>query len=359
MNSKIIAAGVIAALIIAGASVYFMSNNDDKGWYAWDPTVGEVDYTKITATPQIIDSIEEMYQTVYGELPSTSGVVVPEDEKLVYESLVTDTAGGIQVRSVMSATSGNDQHTGSVYFTDEEIENMKIISYSSGVTDSYVEMLGTDNVWNTVVAAGNSTWKNYADNDMENWSTSATGTLGSEYTISTENLLSYLNYANADTNGEHYCVVVWGYITDYDKICNDLSDAGYSNVDILCIDYYSITSFEYLLSVVDALGQIVGIEPEENVSIDDFQLRLYVMMNALESNTDEHTVYLERADRKSPGADTLAQLCFDVLKLENINTVSGTTMVSDEIVSVERPDVIFFTKGDTRTMDEKMRVTTV
>ena len=237
---------------------------------------------------------------------------------------------------------------------------MKIISYSSGVTDSYVEMQGIDNVWDTVVAAGNSTWDNYADNGMDHWSNSATDTLGSEYKeISTENLINYLNYAEANTNGYHYCVVIWGYITNYDEIYDALSGAGYSNVDILCIDYYSITSFEYLLSVIDALGQIVGIEPEENVSINDFQLRLYVMTNALESNNDTHSVYLETAKGKSPGTDTLAQLCFDVLELDNINTISGTTLISDEIVLIERPDVIFFVKGDTRTMDEKMRVTTV
>ena len=358
MNSKIITVGVVAILVIAGISVFvFLDNKGEKGsWYDWDPTTGEVDYTKISTTPQIIDQLEAMYEVIYGTLPSTDGVIIPEGEELQYNSLVTKVSGGIEVKSNYTNSSGS-LDTKTIYFTDSEISKMKIISYGFGITDSYVDMLGAT-VWDTVVAAGNTTWDDYPDNEMINWSDGgSSGSLGSEYTLDVQNLLSYLEKVGAKDDGNTYCLTVWGYIKNYDDVVDKLSVNGYTNVEVLRIDYYAITSFEYLLSVQDLLGQIVGIDSLDNYAISNLQLRYYVIEEALESNTDVKKVYLERADKKSPGPETLSQLCFDVLKLTNINTTKGTTMLSDEVIVSEQPDYIFFVKGDIRSMDQKMRVT--
>jgi len=358
MNSKIIVVSVVAILIIAGISVFVWSDNKEEngGWYAWDPTIGEVDYTKISTTPQIIDQLETMYEVVYGTLPSTDGVTIPDGKELQYNSLVTKVSGGIEVKSNYTNSSGF-LDTKTIYFTDSEISKMKIISYGYGITDSYVDLLGAT-VWDTVVAAGNTTWDDYPDNEMINWSDGgSSGSLGSEYNLSELNLLSYLEKAGAKDNGNTYCLVVWGYIQNYDDVVKMLFDNGYTNVEVLRVDYYAITSFEYLLSVQDLLGQIVGIDSLDNGVISNFQLRYYVIEEALESDTDVKKVYLERADKKSPGSETLSQLCFDTLKLTNINITKGTTMLSDEVIVSEQPDYIFFVKGDTRSMDQRMRVT--
>ena len=141
-----------SGIVAAGAAVLLMPK-ESKGWYSWDPTVGEVDYTMISATPKIMDVLEDMYSIVYGELPSRE-TEVPASQLLEYESLVTDTATGIDVQSRSSILPLPSTFEDTVSLTDSEIQNMKIISYSSGLTDCFVSMLGEEQVWDTVVAAG-------------------------------------------------------------------------------------------------------------------------------------------------------------------------------------------------------------
>jgi len=325
---------IIAALVVVGATAIVLWPSGERTG-EWTPIVGDVEYSKISATPRIIDAIEEMYETVYGELPET--VSAPEDKMLEFTSLVQTITGGIEIKSPRT---GSPDST--VSFTNDEISSMKVISYGLGFTDSYAEMLGGD-VWGTVVAAGNTTWTNYPGNGMDG------GTLGSEYGLSAEALLGFLREADGSNT---YCLLVWGYITNYDVIAAAISD--YSNVKILCVDYYAINSLNYLLSVIDALGQLIGISTEDNTLISEFQDRLYTMTSSIPSDP-EIKVYMELTNGNSPGRGTLTQLCFDVLNLENINETSGTNKLSDEIVVSSKPDVIFFDVKDTRTDDQKLR----
>jgi len=325
---------IIATLVVAGATAaVFLPSGEKSG--EWEPIIGDIDYSKISATPRIIDVIEEMYETVYGELPAT--VSAPDDKKLEFASLVQTTSGGITIKSPRT---GSPDST--VSFTNDEINTMKVISYGLGFTDSYAKMLGND-VWDTVVAAGNTTWNSYATNGMSG------GTLGSEYTLNRETVLDFLKTADS---GNTYCLVVWGYITNYTAVVEALAE--YDNVKILCVDYYAIDSLNYLLSVVDALGRLVGISTADNPLISEFQDRLYTMTSSIPSDTDIK-VYMELTNGNSPGSGTLTQLCFDVLGFENINDTSGTNKLSDEIIVSSKPDVIFFDVKDTRTDDQKLR----
>lgn len=355
MNSKLIAVIAAAVIVVAAIAAFVvLTDKDDseekKGWYMWDPVVGDVNYTKISITPEIVDAIENMYTTTYGDLPSKI-TDIPANGMISYTPLGEDTGTGISIKSKGASAP--------VTFTTEEISNMKIISYSSGITDTYSKLLG-DDVWNTVVAAGNSTWTKYTDNSMINWSSDATGTLGSEYTLSTENLLGYLSKADAANNGNTYCILAWGYIKNYSEVSAVLADNGYDNVKVVCIDYYAISEADdlgYFLSVIDLLGKIVGVNSDDNTCLSDIQQRLYSITESLKDETGNKTVYMETAAKKSPGYNTLAQLCFDILKLKNINNTEGTQNISDEIIVSNEPSVIFFTDGDSRTMDQKMRIT--
>ena len=325
---------IVASLVVAGAAAVVLWPSGEKTG-DWEPIIGDVDYSRISATPNILDAIEDMYETVYGELPPKTAA--PDDKKLEFASLVQTTAGGITIKSPRT---GSPDST--VSFTNDEISSMKVISYGLGFTDSYAGMLGAG-VWDTVVAAGNTTWTNYATNGMSG------ETLGSEYTLNREAVLNFLK--TADT-GNTYCLVVWGYIMNYDAVIEAL--AGYGNVKVLCVDYYAINSLNYLLSVVDALGQLIGISTADNPLISEFQDRLYTMTDSIPSDPDIK-VYMELTNGNSPGNGTLTQLCFDVLKLKNINDTSGTNKLSDEIVVSSKPDVIFFDVKDTRTDDQKLR----
>jgi hypothetical protein len=134
--------------------------------------------------------------------------------------------------------------------------------------------------------------------------------------------------------------------------------AGYDNVELLCVDYYKATgSLKYLLSVVDALGYLIGKGAEQNDAAIDLQERLCAIEDAL-SSTAGRTVYMELPAGTSPGANTLTQLCFDHLRLNNINKTSGTNLFGDANIVAVGPEVIFFDVRDTRTMDQKMRVIT-
>jgi len=338
--SKIIAVAV-AALVIGGCAAFILWPSEDRGWYAWDPTVGEVEYAKISATPRIIETIEQMYKIAYGaDVPAPKA-----GSRISFDPIAGKTADGIWIKS--SGTGPGIPDT-TLYFTDDMTSKMKIISYGLGFTDSYVQMLG-DDVWKTVVAAGNSTWNAYPNNGMS-WN----ATLAAEMTLSTVNLISFLeSKADADST---YCLVVWGYMLNYAAV--DAALAGYPNVKLLCVDYYkAIGSLNYLLSVVDALGWLVGKSTEQNHAAIDFQERIGAIDHALSSKTGP-SVYMELPSGTSPGSNTLTQLCFDLLRLKNINTTSGTNLFGDANVVATGPEIILFDVRDTRTMDQKMRVLT-
>jgi len=348
MNKKVSAAAV-AALVIGGAvAIIMLLPDDNRGWYAWDPTVGEIDYSRVSATPKIVDVIEQMYGIAYHEK-------VPKPikgAKMDFVSLAEPADGGVYIKSSGSGKGVPDTR---IFFTNEMTKNMKIVSYGSGFTDTYVQMLG-DSVWDVVVAAGNSTWNAYPNNGML-WKQ----TLAAEMTLNVVNLLSFLR-SDAYDAGSTYCLVIWGYMLNYAAVKDALAGAGYSNVEILCIDYYkTIGSLENLLSFIDVLGWLIGVSTADNSAVTDFQERMCAIDAALSSKKDGMirggmTVYMERSDGTSPGTNTLMQLCFDLLRLENINKTSGTSVFGDVHVVAAAPDVILFDIKDQRTIYQKMRI---
>jgi len=339
ITSKIIVI-VVAALFVGGAAaaVVFWPENEG-GWDEWDPVIGQVDYSLISTTPRIVEVVENMYEFVYGDLPEKRTAPAGWRE---FEPLVVPTNDGIKIKGPAGVSEF-------VEFTQNEIDNMKVISYGRGFTDTYVSMLG-DEVWDTVVAAGGSTWTNYPNNGMAH-----TTSLGSEMTFGTEGfdrLNSFLN----DDKSTPYCVIVWGY-TSLDSINglrSSLSGAGYTNVKILVIDYYAMNSWEYFLSVMDALGQLIGVSTANNDAMSDFRDRLYTIEDAV--TTTGMKVYMETGTGTSPGANTLTQLCFDSLGLDNINKTTGTNALDDELIITSEPDVIFYIKGDDKVEQRKARL---
>jgi len=354
IESKI-AAMMVAALVIGGATAVTMLPLEDKvGWYAWDPAVGDVDHQSISATPKIIDAIEQMYKTAYGKLPTKL-----EAPKGAWDNPLVDRLdSGIRINGSLG-TSGGAVTPVPVTFTDDDIRNMKVISYGAGFTDSFVEMFrGRDgSVWDTVVAAGNSTWSSYPKNGMKG------STLGSEWSISFDALNAA--FGSGNLSKEHtYCLIVWGYVgqTVHNSIMTGISSMTDVRMSVLYIDYYSLInsdSFDNILYTVDALGLLIGIDTDDNRALSDFQDRLYSMNKALETDPSAGTlkVYMELPSGNSPGKGTLAHLCFDTLMLDNINTTAGSsTKLSDEIVVMSSPDVIFFDVTDKRTIYQKMRI---
>jgi hypothetical protein len=373
MKRKIVVIAV-AALVIGGAAaaVAFWPSGDNKGWYAWDPTVGfELEYSKITATPNIIDSIEYMYKIAHGNGSLPELRPVPEGEEIGFTSLVEPAGDGIRINGTLRSSTGSPVNV-PVEFTADELSRLKIISYGAGFTDSFVKMFehSEESVWDTVVAAGRSTWDGYPNNGMR------TENLGSEmFTLQSVEALNSL-FKDREAAGifdkEVYCIIAWGYISHtgpdnaHDRL-NDVIIKNYKNVKVLYIDYYSIVSqglsaddtLGNLLSAVDALGHLIPSvamdDKGENKVIADFQNRLYTIKDAIPSDT-KRTVYMELIAGTSPGAGTLAQMCFDILGLENIKKTPGTTKLSDEAVMTSEPDVIFFDIRDGRTEERKMRI---
>ena len=349
IKSKIFIIFVAVLVIAAAAAIAFWPQGDNnRGWYAWDPIVGQVDHTRISASPKIIDVIEDMYRIVYGDLPARQ--TAPAGF-MQFDSLVEHTADGIIIHGALRSLAGPEIST-PVSFTHEEIENMRIITYGLGFTDTFIQIFEDreESVWDVVVAAGNSTWNAHGQSMQGS-------NLGSEWTINFDALNAFLMSREGSAD-ETFCLIVWGFISNYDALKESLYDAGYTNVRILSIDYYAITSMESFLSVIDALGQLVGVSTEDNGAITDFKDRLFTITNSL-AGSETLTVYMELdALGRSPGSGTFAQLCFDVLNLKNINETPGTNIFSRELVVTSEPDVIFFNLGDTRTLNQKMRVTT-
>ena len=354
IESKITAA-VIAVLFIGGAAAVTMLPLEDReGWYAWDPAVGDVDHQSISATPKIINAIEQMYVTAYGKLPPRL-----EAPKGTWDNPLTERIdGGIRINGSLG-TSGGAVTPVPVTFTDDDVRNMKVISYGAGFTDSFTEMFkGRDgSVWDTVVAAGNSTWNAYPDNGMKG------STLGSEWNISFDALNAAFSGDDGLSKEHAYCLIVWGYVgqTVHNSIMSGISSMTDVKMSVLYIDYYSLInsdSFDNILYTVDALGLLIGIDTDDNRALSDLRDRLYSVSKSLETDPAAGTlkVYMELSTGNSPGKGTLAQLCFDTLMLDNINTTGSTTKLSDEIVVMSSPDVIFFDIADKRTIYQKMRI---
>ena len=71
LNAKhIVAIGVAAILLIAGLSLTFTGNDntEKKGLYALDVEPTYIEKGGISVTPRLVDSIEHLYESVYGSI---------------------------------------------------------------------------------------------------------------------------------------------------------------------------------------------------------------------------------------------------------------------------------------------------
>lgn len=91
MNNKVWAVVAAIVIIVAGAGVYVYTNSGDSGeegkggFYSWNPNVVEVNDKYSNLTPAFMSIVEEVYTSVYGEIPSYEGISLEDiPEKYLY-----------------------------------------------------------------------------------------------------------------------------------------------------------------------------------------------------------------------------------------------------------------------------------
>ena len=78
MDKRIIAILAVVIVVAAGAAAAFVLTNNNnkteekKGLYLLDAAVLDVDMGAMSGTPKVIDTIEYMYSSVYGDLTDTA-----------------------------------------------------------------------------------------------------------------------------------------------------------------------------------------------------------------------------------------------------------------------------------------------
>ena len=74
---------VVIALVAASAAVLLNNDNDNekKGLYALDATILDVDMGGMSGTPKMVETIEYMYTSVYGDLKEGADKLTLADAK--------------------------------------------------------------------------------------------------------------------------------------------------------------------------------------------------------------------------------------------------------------------------------------
>lgn len=114
VNAKVIAVAAVAILVVAGIGIYVTTSGDDDtqkgGFYSWDPTVLEVNGAYSNSTPSLLTMLDDLYEGIYGDLPSTDGIdinSIPSEDLWLYEKYVTvNDDGTLSVRTYNSSSTG-------------------------------------------------------------------------------------------------------------------------------------------------------------------------------------------------------------------------------------------------------------
>ena len=395
MNSKILA--IIAIVVVvaagAGAAVVLTNNNGGNnsssggdapvqktGLYLLDAKVLDIDMGAMSGTPKVIDTIEYMYSSVYGDLTDNAKSMTIVDAMAdttfwnaycKYTKLATvDGEGKIHYKTATN-TSGND----SVEKVMDGPATKLIATGSAYAFSQYYFLCAKYSVTPFSEAAKNNASLtaefqslNYAGltkADIATSSSELAALYGADYKDRCSSLKTYdieqigTDITAARGPGPEYNEVILMGSATLAKASNPqiVEAVETNNGHIMLMNAKDIPA---TFAMVDQIGVILGASGAQIDSvIQDLQLRLYKVYISLgEKNATlatPHKAYFEGSGGKASGSTSSGKSLCDFFGWDT--TLFDGAEHDTEGLLVAAPDILMFYTNDDRSMDVKMRVT--
>ncbi|MDR1690738.1 MAG: hypothetical protein LBR42_02685, partial [Candidatus Methanoplasma sp.] len=303
-NKQMIAIGTAIVLIIGGVGAFLIvnsANNSDsgekefvdydssKGWASWDPKVFKFSSSLMGASPFVVNTAEEMYEGIYGDLPTNTGITIDDVPSDFYKhrSLVSYNSDGKLVVQSFAMNASQQYEPRDVVFDSVADYNMApgsfvatlyyVMSYAAGIDPTEYDSKVVSDLWSKVNAG---TYSTYDDIEVN-------------FGIPKEGFNGYkMPHLSASD--------ILGSSEDYVKVIESVADEGKSTV---YFGYGSMNSWSnggtwltelaeskgsYVilgqfatvnetLALVEAMAHIYGMKEIADDIIDDIRLRLYTL----------------------------------------------------------------------------------
>lgn len=395
MNSKILA--IIAIVVVvaagAGAAVVLTNNNGGNnnssggdapvqktGLYLLDAKVLDIDMGAMSGTPKVIDTIEYMYSSVYGDLTDnaksmtivdamadttfwdtyckyTKLATVDGEGKIHYKT-ATNTSGSDSVEKVMDGPATRLIATGSAY----------AFSQYYFLCAKYSVTPFSEAAKNNASLTAEFQSLNYAGltkSDIATSSPELAALYGADYKDRCSSLKTYdIEQIGTDITAargpgpEYNEVILMGSATIAKASNPQIVEAvETNNGHIMLMNAKDIPA---TFAMVDQIGVILGASGAQIDSvIQDLQLRLYKVYISLgEKNATlatPHKAYFEGSGGKASSSTSSGKSLCDFFGW-NTTLFDGAEHDTEGLL-VAAPDILMFYTNDDRSMDVKMRVT--
>ncbi len=395
MNSKILA--IVAVVVIvaagAGAAVVLMNNNGGNnnnsggdaapqktGLYLLDAKVLDIDMGAMSGTPKVIDTVEYMYKSVYGDLTDTAKAKTITDaqadttfwntyckytklatvdgEGKIHYKTATNTAGTDSVEKVMDGPATRLIATGSAY----------AFSQYYFLCAKYSVTPFSDEAKNNSALTAEFQSLNYAGLTKADIATSSpelAALYGADYKDRCSSIKTYdieqmgTDILNARGASAPYNEVILMGSASIAKASNPtfVTTAESNGGHIMLMNAKDIPA---TFAMVDQIGVILGAsEAQIDSVIQDLQLRLYKVYVSLgEKNaalSTPHKAYFEGSGGKASSSTSSGKSLCAFFGWDT--TLFDGAEHDTEGLLVAAPDILMFYTNDDRSMDVKMRVT--
>jgi len=377
MNTKLVAI-VVAVVVVAGGvaahKVFGDSNEEEKGgWYAWDPETFLVSSSNLAPSPYWGEIIENMYEKLYGELPSYDKYTIddiPEDF-LAFDSLVSYDGSGNPVIEVKYKPSTSEWGSYNVTIDETPTGLITSGSYMNSLyyilcIDAGVDPMAYDEdivakMWSMAYGGDQSLFKG-----MEpNYGIPVAGFSGTElpnpYFLEENKEVTLKCIEQLAAEGKTTLWIAGGSMPAYDKGGEWIKDimeeyGGYSVT-------FSISTFPECLATIEAIAHIFGYGDSAQKIIDTLRIQMYTLQESAKE-------IVERTGRQYTGLGTYtnsdwafpdasgAGEMFRILSIKNVYTLpAGGNWDGENVIKAE-PDVILFSLSDVTQVDwdQAMRV---
>ena len=365
LNAKhIVAIGVAAILLIAGLSLTFTGNDntEKKGLYALDVEPTYIEKGGISVTPRLVDSIEHLYESVYGSIDSEELTLNDaRDDKVFWDQYadykpyirenddgtITFTSTGTVVPKCDRLIATGTMYPATLYH---------LICLKHGETPYSEDALKNEDLvseFQWVMAGGMTLDFIHNNTDLEDYYDELKYLDLGANTISKvdpEKVGELVSILSAD--GSKVIFMGSGSTVassaDYDLI-NKIS----VNTGGVGAIFPVSSTIPQALAGIEMIGTLFGYKDQTQPLIEDMQLRMYKVYSALKDVDTDKKVYWEGVEGKSSKITSMGKQIMDFFGWDT--SMNTGKEVDTETILMEKPDIILFFTHDSRSLDDRMR----
>ncbi len=383
MNTKVIAIVAVAVLIVAGVGVGIALTQqpaEKKGLYKLDATViDDIDMGGMSGTPKMVETMEHMYDKVYGDLTDSAKKKTLDDAKkdtdfwntyCKYTKIATRDGDTVTYKTVVNdKTSSKDM--ASKVFTGKAT---KLIATGSAYPyAAYIFLCEKYDVepWSKEAKAKTALTNEFqalmygglVKDSVADSSKDLADLLPSTYKETCSSIKSYeTEKMGADVkaayNSGAETVFLMGSGTLATASNATIVDTVQTNNGHILLN--NAKGIPDTLAMIDQIGVILGFDQSViDGVIEDFQLRMYKLyVSAAEKNAADpdktYKAYFEGSSGKASGKTSNGASLSKFFGWD-VTLFDGAEHDLENLLT-EKPNIIMFYSNDDRSMDEKMRV---